>query len=127
MATEPHSVAKLEERLLDLLPDGVEKSVSELAKASGVAGPQLSNALRKLLFLDDVHVSKGGGRSGERHFKRGPAPESNRTPRAKASTAPASKWPAMDPVIPAAFHAMATLGHKKRSSEARMFAPGDTS
>jgi len=106
MTTEHRFVGTLEARLLDVLADGSQRSVAQLAAASGVAGRRLANALRELVLSGDVHVSQRDGRSGECHFKRGLAPVKDRTRRAGI----ANKSPTMDPVS-AAFHAMVSLGH----------------
>ncbi|WP_321935990.1 hypothetical protein [Paraburkholderia sp. J8-2] len=110
MTTEQQFVGTLEARLLDVLADGAQQSVAQLAAASGVAGRRLTNVLRALVLSGDVHVSQRDSRSGERHFKRGLAPVKDRAPRMHQSTDTAKKSPTMDPVY-AAFHAMAALGH----------------
>ncbi|MEM5315450.1 hypothetical protein [Paraburkholderia sp. JHI869] len=110
MMAEQQFVGTLEARLLDVLADGAQQSIAQLAAASGVAGRRLTNALRALVLSGDVHVSRRDSRSGERHFKRGLAPVKTRTPRMQRSTDTAKKSHPMDPVF-AAFHAMVALGH----------------
>lgn len=110
MTTEHRFVGTLEARLLDVLADGSQRSVAQLAAASGVAGRRLAYALRELVLSGDVHISQRDSRNGECHFKRGLAPVKDRTRRAQQSTGTANKSPTMDPVS-AAFHAMVSLGH----------------
>lgn len=110
MTTGQQFVGTLEARLPDVLADGAQQSVAQLAAASGVDGRRLTNALRALVLSGDVHVSQRDSRSGERHFKRGLAPVKDRTPCMQQSTDTAKKSPTMDPVS-AAFHAMVALGH----------------
>jgi len=109
MTTEQQFVGTLETLLLDVLADGAQQSVAQLAAASGVAGRRLTNALRALVLSGDVHVSHRDSRSGERHFKRGLAPVKDRAPRVQSTDTP-KKSPTMDPVF-AAFHAMVAIGH----------------
>ena len=110
MTTEQQFVGTLEGRLLDVLADGTQWSVTQLSAASGVAGRRLTNTLRALVLSGDVHVSQRESRSGERHFKRGLAPVKDRTRHTQQSTGTAKTSPTMDPVS-AAFHAMVALGH----------------
>jgi hypothetical protein len=117
MTTGHQFVGTLEARLLVVLADGTQRSVPQLAAASGVAGRRLTNALRELVLSGDVHVSQRDSRSGERHFKRGLAPVKERTPRTQQSRGTAKKSPTMDPVS-AAFHAMVALGHGANRSVA---------
>jgi hypothetical protein len=126
MTTGQQLVGTLEARLLDLLADGTQRSVAQLAAASGVAGRRLTNALRALVLSGDVHVSQRDSRSGERYFKRGLAPVKDRTPRKQQTTDAAGKSPTMDPVS-AAFHAMVALGHRANRSAADEYHGNDGS
>jgi hypothetical protein len=121
MTTKPQFVGTLKERLLVVLADGQQRSVAQLAAASGVAGRRLTNALRELVLGGDVHVSHRDCFSGDPRFKRGLAPVKDRTPRTQQSTATATgtakKSPTLDPVF-AAFHAMVATGHRANHSAA---------
>jgi len=117
MTTGHQFVGTLEARLLDVLADGAQRSVAQLAATSGVAGRRLTNALRELMLSGDVHVSQRDSRSGERYFKRGLAPVKDRKARTQQSTGTAKKSPTTDPVS-AAFHAMVALGHGANRSAA---------